>query len=96
MNPLDVKKLANEAHEMGLGNFVISGGEPLTYKAFDEVIKAIGPERFYIGFDTNAWFLTPEKARHLKAIGVEFFDGSKELHSSKVSTILRSPVKLRI
>lgn len=71
MNPMDVRKLADQAHEMGLGNFVISGGEPLTYKAFDEVVEAIGPDRFYIGFDTNAWFLTPEKARHLKSIGVD-------------------------
>lgn len=71
MNPADVKSIADQAHAMGLSGFVISGGEPLTYKAFDDVIKAIGPERFYIGFDTNAWFLTPEKARHLKAIGVD-------------------------
>lgn len=71
LNPADVKKLADEAHELGLGNFTISGGEPLTYKAFDQVIEAIGPDRFYIAFDTNAWFLDAEKAMHLKSIGVD-------------------------
>ncbi len=71
LTPADVKVLADKAHEIGIGNFVISGGEPLTYKAFDDVIKAIGPNRFYIAFDTNAWFIDEEKAIHLKKIGVD-------------------------
>lgn len=71
LNPTDVKKLADQAHDLGLGNFTISGGEPLTYKAFDQVVEAIGPDRFYIAFDTNAWFLSAEKAKHLKSIGVD-------------------------
>jgi len=71
LNPNDVKLLADHAHSLGIGNFTISGGEPLAYKAFDDVIKAIGPDRFYIATDTNAWFLNAEKAKHLKKIGLD-------------------------
>ncbi len=67
----DVKSLARQADEMGLARFVITGGEPLIFKDFDDVVKAIDPNKFYINVDTNGWFLDAEKAAHLKAIGVD-------------------------
>ncbi|MDC0182969.1 radical SAM protein [Nitrosomonadales bacterium] len=71
LTPQDVKMIADQADEIGIGQFTLSGGEPLTYKAFDDVLKAIGPERFYIATDTNAWFLSKEKAQHLKKQGLD-------------------------
>lgn len=67
----DVKKLAKEADEMGLARFVITGGEPLTFKDFDELVAAIDPQKFFINCDTNGWFLDEEKAKHLKNIGID-------------------------
>jgi MoaA/NifB/PqqE/SkfB family radical SAM enzyme len=67
----DVESLAQQADEMGLARFVITGGEPLVFKDFDEVVAAIDPQKFYINCDTNGWFLNEEKARHLKSIGVD-------------------------
>ncbi|MEY2632824.1 MAG: hypothetical protein RIR00_1478, partial [Pseudomonadota bacterium] len=67
----DVRRLADEADQLGLARFVITGGEPLVMKDFDDVVAAIGPDRHYIVTDTNGWFLDDKKARHLKAIGVE-------------------------
>lgn len=67
----DVKKLAKEADEMGLARFVITGGEPLTFKDFDELVAAIDPNKFFINCDTNGWFLDEEKAKHLKSIGID-------------------------
>jgi molybdenum cofactor biosynthesis enzyme MoaA len=58
LTPEDVRTLANQVHELGGSQFVLSGGEPLTWKLFDKVIEAIDPERFYIAIDTNAWFLS--------------------------------------
>ena len=69
--PADVKKLAKEADELGLARFVITGGEPLVFKDFDEVVAAIDPQKFYINCDTNGWLLDDEKARHLKEIGID-------------------------
>ena len=71
MNMDDVRKLSKEADELGLGRFVITGGEPLVMKDFDEVVEALDPEKHYIITDTNGWFLDDERARHIKSIGVE-------------------------
>jgi Predicted Fe-S oxidoreductases len=67
----DVRSLARQADAMGLARFVITGGEPLTFKDLDEVVAAINPQKFFINIDTNGWFLDAARARHLKAIGVD-------------------------
>jgi len=67
----DVKELSRQADEMGLAHIVITGGEPLVFPDFDDIVKAIDPQKFYITSDTNGWFLDFEKARHLKSIGVD-------------------------
>lgn len=67
----DVKKLSRQADELGLARFVITGGEPLVFKDFDELVAAIDPQKFYINCDTNGWFLDKERAKHLKSLGVD-------------------------
>jgi MoaA/NifB/PqqE/SkfB family radical SAM enzyme len=67
----DVKNLARQADDLGLARFVITGGEPLIFKDFDELVEAIGPRNFYINVDTNGWFLDGKKAKHLKEIGID-------------------------
>ncbi len=67
----DVKELSRQADEMGLAHIVITGGEPLVFPDFDDIVAAIDPEKFYITSDTNGWFLDDERARHLKSIGVD-------------------------
>ncbi len=67
----DVKELSRQADEMGLSTIVITGGEPLIFKDFDDLVKAIDPEKFWIVSDTNGWHLDDERARHLKEIGVD-------------------------
>jgi MoaA/NifB/PqqE/SkfB family radical SAM enzyme len=67
----DIRKLSNDADELGLARFVITGGEPLVMRDLDEVVAAIDPEKHYVIVDTNGWFLDEKKAAHLKSIGVE-------------------------
>ena len=67
----DVEELSRQADEMGLAHIVITGGEPLIFPDFDEIVKAIDPQKFYITSDTNGWFLDEERAKHLKSIGVD-------------------------
>lgn len=69
--PKDVRELSRQADEMGLANIVLTGGEPLVFPDFDEVIAAIDPSKFYITSDTNGWLLDENKAKHLKSIGVD-------------------------
>ncbi len=66
----DVRELSRQADEMGLAHMVITGGEPLSFKDFDELVEAIDPRKFFITSDTNGWFLDDARARHLKEIGV--------------------------
>jgi len=67
----DVRELSKQGDEMGLAHIVITGGEPLTYPDFDEIVKAIDPAKWYIVSDTNGWLLDDIKAKHLKNIGVD-------------------------
>jgi len=67
----DVKELSRQADEMGLAHIVITGGEPLVFPDFDDVVKAIDPQKFYITSDTNGWFLDEKRAKHIKSIGVD-------------------------
>ena len=67
----DVKDLFRQADEMGIARMTITGGEPLIFEDFDDLVAAINPQKFYISCDTNGWLLTKEKAEHLKEIGVD-------------------------
>jgi MoaA/NifB/PqqE/SkfB family radical SAM enzyme len=67
----DVRILARQADDMGLARFVITGGEPLTFKELDAIVAAIDPQKFFINMDSNGWFLDAAKARHLKALGID-------------------------
>ncbi|MBP1625984.1 MAG: radical protein [Holophagaceae bacterium] len=67
----EVRELARQADELGLAQVVITGGEPLVFPDFDQIVEALDPSRFYITSDTNGWFLDEARAKHLKAIGVD-------------------------
>ena len=71
LKPADVSELARQADEMGLARFEINGGEPFVNKDYDEIVKAINPQKFYINTVTNAWLLDEKMAHHLKEIGVD-------------------------
>ena len=54
----NIKKIADEAHEYGISAICISGGEPLAFPNLNEIIDAIGPDRFVLSMDTNGLYLT--------------------------------------
>jgi MoaA/NifB/PqqE/SkfB family radical SAM enzyme len=67
----DIRELSRQADEMGLAHWVITGGEPLTFPDFDQIVEAIDPAKFYITSDTNGWLLDKKRAKHLKSIGLD-------------------------
>ena len=71
LTPTDMRHIAEQADALGWCQFNVSGGEPLMLKNFDEVLEALMPDRFHIGISTNGYFLTAEKAKHLKSIGLD-------------------------
>ena len=67
----DLKDFARQADELGLAQFNISGGEPLTFPDLDDIIAALDPQKFHIAISSNGLLLTEERAKHLKEIGVD-------------------------
>lgn len=86
MKVADVKKIADQAHKMGLASICISGGEPLIFPDLKKVIDAIGPKRFVISIDTNGWLLSEEKIKWLVDNGVDrihlSLDGLESNHNA--------------
>ncbi len=88
----DVRELSRQADELGLANIVITGGEPLIFKDFDQLVEAIDPQKFYITSDTNGWFLDAERAKHLKSIGVDKIQLSLDsLNAEEHDSFRRAP-----
>lgn len=67
----EIKNTFDQADEMGISRLTISGGEPLIMPDFEEIVEAIGSDRFFIQCDTNAYNMTKEKALHLKNLGID-------------------------
>ncbi len=67
----DVSNLAGQADALGVWQWHLQGGEPLLWPDLDEVIAAIGPERFHIMITTNGFLMTPDKARALADQGID-------------------------
>ena len=85
----DVKDLSRQADEMGLAHLVITGGEPLVFPDFDDIVRAVDPQKFYITSDTNGWFLDAKRAKHLKRIGLDKIQLSLDSLSAKEHDIFR-------
>ena len=90
MNCDDIRELSRQADELGLARFVITGGEPLVMKDFDEVVKAINPDKHYVITDTNGWFLDQKRAKHIKSIGVEKVQMSLDSFIEKEHDVFRN------
>jgi len=67
----DIRSLATQADTLGIAQVNLAGGEPLMFRDFDAMIQALGPDRFYIGLDTNGLLITEGVAQHLMEIGVD-------------------------
>jgi len=72
MNYEDLARLAQEADEYGIYRFVLTGGEPTTWKDLFKVIGILDPDRHLVIMDSNAWLLGehPELIRKLADAGV--------------------------
>lgn len=83
----DIRKLADEADELGMYEVLIEGGEPLVCKELYEIIRIFGADRFYIEMTSNGYLLTKDVAQRLKEAGMSrvsiSLDSTKaEVHDS--------------
>ncbi len=82
-----VKRMADQADEVGAFVINLIGGEPLIWEGLDKVIETIDPSRFHISMTTNGWFLKPEVAKKLAdwsvdKVGVSIDSGFAEEHDA--------------
>jgi len=72
MNYEDLARLAQEADEYGIYRFVLTGGEPTTWKDLFKVIETLDPDRHLVIMDSNAWLLgeRPDFIQRLAGAGV--------------------------
>jgi coenzyme PQQ synthesis protein E len=71
LTPEIIKRVCDEADGMGLAQTSISGGEPLMFPDLEDVVNAIGPDRFHISMSTNGALLSEKKAKWVKSIGID-------------------------
>ena len=89
LTPASVKMVADQADMLGIAQISISGGEPLLFEDLEDVVEAIGPERFHISISSNGFFLTEEKAFYLKKIGIDKIKISIDSIDEKIYTNTR-------
>jgi MoaA/NifB/PqqE/SkfB family radical SAM enzyme len=65
------RRIFDQAHAYGLAHMGLSGGEPLTFPDFDELVDAVGPDRFHIQLDTNGWLMNKANAAHARGLGID-------------------------
>lgn len=66
-----ISEIADQAHELGIFEWDLQGGELLLQKDFlFDALRAIKTERFYMYLTTNGFFMTQEIADKLAELGV--------------------------
>ncbi len=81
LTPQQIGKAWEACEKQGAFIAAVEGGEPTLRKDFDEVVKALHPERNVVVIVSNSLGFTKEKIRHLKTLGVSMLHLS--LNSAK-------------
>ena len=85
-----IKKLADEADELGYFEFDLQGGELLLQpKKLFEVLEAIRPERFYMYLTTNGYYLDEKMAKKLAEYKVSRVSVSIDSMDEKIHDEIR-------
>ena len=67
-----MKSIGNQAHELGIFELDLQGGELLLNKKYlYETLESLGTNRFYVYLTTNGWYMNEEVAKQLRALGVD-------------------------
>ncbi|MBI2448545.1 radical SAM protein [Candidatus Microgenomates bacterium] len=97
LNLDDVRDISRQADEYGIYRFVLTGGEPTTWKDLFAVIEAVDPAKHLVILDSNAWLLDEKFARRLADAGVykmqisldSFIEAEHDLFRSKPGSYRR-------
>lgn len=69
--PLKIKEIANQAHELGIFEWDMQGGELLSRpEMLFDALEAMNTRRFYVYVTTNGWYMNEKIAKQLAEAGV--------------------------
>ena len=72
LDPEVLSRISDEAHELGIFELDLQGGELLLDKEYlYSALSALKTERFYVYLTTNGFFMDTETAITLKQLGVD-------------------------
>ena len=66
-----IAQLLDELHAMGVFSLSLSGGEPLLHPDLESIIALGRKKGFHLLLFTNGLLITEQKARRLKALGID-------------------------
>jgi len=90
LSPEAIKRVADQAHELGIFEWDLQGGELLLRPdILFETLEAMGTERFYVYLTTNGYFMDAEMAEKLAAAGVNRVSVSIDSMDEKVHDTFR-------
>lgn len=82
----DVKNFADQLDAMGIASICITGGEPIIFPEIEQIIDALGRDRFNIAMDTNGLKMTEEKLKWIISKGIDriqlSIDGQPDSHNT--------------
>jgi len=85
-----IKRVADEAHELGIFEWDLQGGELLLRPdILFETLEAMDTNRFYVYLTTNGYFMDADMARKLAAAGVNRVSVSVDSMDEKVHDTFR-------
>jgi radical SAM protein with 4Fe4S-binding SPASM domain len=72
----ETKAVIDQFADIGVVAIAFSGGEPLIRKDFFEIVKYASDRDFYISVASNGTLITPEVAKRLRDVGVNYIEVS--------------------
>lgn len=71
LSPEKLRDITDQAHALGICQLVLSGGEPLIFKNFEQITAALQPEKFHLKMSTNGYHLDESRAAQLRDLGYD-------------------------
>lgn len=85
LNTEEALVLCDQIADLGLRWVTLSGGEPLTRKDIDRIVKRLSDNGVIVNMITNGWLLQEEMVDKLKKSGIATvaisIDGTREIHN---------------
>ncbi len=85
----EIKKMVDEAHELGIWHFDLTGGEPFVRDDIYEILEYMGEKGMIVNIFTNLTLLDEEKIERLRDLPVSQYNVSFDSHIGHIQDEFR-------